>query len=296
MSSRHLAAPLHGVLGLILAAAIGSGHAQTVAPPGYALVWSDEFDIDGLPDPAKWSFDTEANARGWYNDELQYYAGGRLENARVGNGKLTITARKEALTGAADYGGQKYTSARLITRGKAEWLYGFFEVRAKLPCGVGTWPAIWMLGASGEPWPANGEIDIMEQVGKDPAKIQGTVHTTASSGQFGRGGAVQITDACTSFHNYQLIWTADRLAIGVDDRPYFTYKNQGKGRASWPFDRPQFLLLNLAIGGSMGGPVDDKIFPVRMEVEYVRVYQRKPVTAETARSTGASSGPDRNAE
>ena len=260
-----------------------ASHAQAEAddnvgvPAGYALVWADEFTGDGLPDSSKWIYDTERNKDGWYHDELQYYAAERLENSRVSDGKLIITARKEALTSEPDYGGQAYTSARLITRGKASWTYGFFEVRAKLPCGVGTWPAIWMLGSEGEAtWPANGEIDIMEQVGKLPTEINATLHMAATAGTAGITGMTNVADACTSFHNYQLTWTADKLVIGVDNLPYFTYANPGTGKASWPYDSPQYLLLNLAIGGEMAGSkVDDSIFPTQMEVEYVRVYQKQ---------------------
>ncbi|HEY0062780.1 MAG TPA: glycoside hydrolase family 16 protein, partial [Telluria sp.] len=122
-------------------------------PSGWKLVWADEFSVDGLPDSGKWGFDTSRNKDGWYNNELQYYSRDRLENSRVADGKLIIQARKEKLVSAADYGGQSYTSARLLTQGKANWKYGFFEIRAKLPCGVGTWPAIWMLGTSGASWP-----------------------------------------------------------------------------------------------------------------------------------------------
>lgn len=245
------------------------------APAGYVLAWSEEFDQDGLPDATKWVYDTEANASGWYNNELQYYAVARLENSRVAGGKLIITARKEKLTSAADYGGQAYSSARLITRGKASWTYGFFEIRAKLPCGIGTWPAIWMLGASDVAYPANGEIDIMEQVGKTPTSIEGTIHNTSTAGSNGNGGVTNVSDACTAFHNYQLTWTADRLILGVDNQPFHTYLNQHAGAASWPFDKPQYLLLNLAIGGDMAGPVDDNIFPRSMEVDYVKVYQKQ---------------------
>lgn len=254
-----------------------SGDTSTVMPAGgkpdgYTLVWADEFDATGLPDASKWAYDTERNQAGWYNNELQYYAAGRLENSRVDNGRLVITARKEALTTAADYGGQQYTSARLITRGLASWTYGFVEVRAKLPCGRGTWPAIWMLGTGGA-WPADGEIDIMEQVGAAPSRVFGTVHTQQSGGN-GTGSAVTVNDACTAFHNYQLTWTPDRLVLGVDDHNYYQYLNPKSGVAMWPFDKPQYLLLNLAIGGNLGGAVDDTIFPVQMEIDYVRVYQR----------------------
>jgi beta-glucanase (GH16 family) len=243
-------------------------------PPGYALVWADEFDTPGLPGAKRWGYDTERNALGWYNNERQYYAAARAENAVVSGGRLKISARAETLSSAADWGGQRYTSARLTTRGLAEWTYGFFEVRAKLPCGRGTWPAIWMLGSTG-PWPVAGEIDIMEHVGSNPRRVFGTVHTQVSAGP-GTGGARQVTDACTAFHDYQLHWTADELAIGIDGVVYYRYPNPRAGRATWPFDAPQYLLLNIAIGGTLGGAVDDAIFPVTMEIEHVRVYQARP--------------------
>jgi beta-glucanase (GH16 family) len=242
------------------------------APAGYSLVWADEFDQNGLPNPDHWMYDTEANRTGWYNNERQYYAVKRAENSRVSDGKLLITARKETLESAADYGGQAYSSAPLITRGKASWTYGFVEVRAKLPCGAGTWPAIWMLGAGA--WPAAGEIDIMEQVGNNPSSIEATIHNTSTAGTSGNGSQTKLDDACTAFHNYQLTWTHERLTIGVDNRPFHTYPNQHNGFETWPFDLPQYLILNLAIGGDMGGTVDDAIFPRSMELEYVRVYQK----------------------
>lgn len=243
-------------------------------------MWFDEFEKNGLPDLAKWNYDTEANATGWYNHEQQYYAAKRLENSRVEGGKLILTARKESLTTAQDFGNQKYTSARLITRGKASWTYGFFEVRAKLPGGVGTWPAIWMLGTVGQ-WPDCGEIDIMEQVGKAPDKVHGTIHNRSTAGTCGNGSEIQLPDACTAFHNYQLTWTSEDLSIGVDGKIFHTYKNQQNGTASWPFDQPQYLLLNLAVGGDMAGPIDDTIFPRQMEIEYVRVYQISPPSASS---------------
>lgn len=252
-----------------------TANAQEAAPAGYRLVWSDEFNRDGLPDARKWVYDTEANKTGWYNNELQYYAVRRAQNSRVEKGRLIITARKERLGSAADYGQQNYTSARLITRGKASWTYGFFEVRARLPCGRGTWPAFWMLGPDSIPWPDNGEIDIMEQVGKNPSKITATIHTKATEGTFGIGSESRVRDACRRFHKYQMTWTSKEIAIGVDGLTYFTYSNPGKGAARWPFDVPHYLLINLAIGGDMAGPVDDSIFAVDMYVDYVRVYQRK---------------------
>jgi beta-glucanase (GH16 family) len=241
-------------------------------PASYRLVWADEFDAAGLPDATRWAYDTERNRLGWYNNELQYYSGARLDNAQVSGGRLLITARRESLSTAPDWGGQRYTSTRLITRGKAAWTYGFFEIRAKMPCGTGTWPAIWMLGTGGV-WPDDGEIDILEHVGSNPTRVFGTVHTLGGSGGAGRGAATTISTACTAFHDYQLHWTADELAIGVNGSVYFRYPNPRSGRRLWPFDAPQYLLLNIAIGGVLGGVVDDSIFPRTMEIEHVRVWQ-----------------------
>ena len=239
----------------------------------YELVWADEFDTDGPPDPAKWVWDTHANKIGWYNKELQYYAADRPENARVEGGRLIITARKETLSDRADHGGQAYTSARLITKGKAEFTYGLIEVRAKLPCGQGSWPAIWTLGTTA-PWPDGGEIDIMEHVGTTPGDVFGTIHNRATAGTSGNGNKIRVDDACTAFHDYQLLWTPRELRIAVDGKPYHRYSNAGAGEAQWPFDKPQYLLLNLAVGGAMGGAVDDAIFPATFEIEHVRVYRQ----------------------
>ena len=245
------------------------------APAGWKLVWSDEFDKDGLPDPAKWAYDSDRNRAGWHNNELQYYAVERLENTRVQNGKLIITARRERLASAPDYGGQAYTSGRLFTKGRAEWTYGYMEIRAKLPCAVGTWPAIWTLGSSGS-WPEMGEIDIMEHVGQKKGELLGSIHTKAYNWPANTQKTVRIQqdDVCDVFHNYQLRWEADRLAVGIDDRYYFEFKNPGDGdNAKWPFSKPQYLLLNLAIGGDLGGPVNDKMLPALFEIDYVRIYQ-----------------------
>lgn len=250
----------------------GQAAAPLAIPNGHVLAWSDEFANNGLPDAGYWQYDTGRNKAGWHNHELQYYSKERLANSEVRDGKLVITARKESLSDQADWGGQAYSSARLITAGKKEWTYGFFEIRAKLPCGKGTWPAIWMLGSQGD-WPAGGELDIMEQVGSNPARVFSTVHTTSGSGANGVGNTVQVTDACLAFHNYQMDWTAQQIRFGVDGKTHLIYRNLGLGHTQWPFDLPQFLILNIAIGGDLGGTVDDGIFPVRMEVDYVRVYQ-----------------------
>ncbi len=242
------------------------------APSGYVLVWSDEFDVAGLPDATKWVHDTGRNRVGWHNNELQYYAARRPENAVVQDGRLIITARRESLGSLPDWGGQRYSSARLITLGKAAWTYGFFEVRAKLPCGQGSWPAIWLLGSGGR-WPQDGELDIMEHAGSRPSRVFSSVHTFAGSGGRASTGARQLSDACSSFHNYQMTWTASEIRFAIDGVEHHRYVNTRSGVDAWPFDAPQFMILNLAIGGDIGGAVDDRIFPIAMQVEYVRVYQ-----------------------
>ena len=248
-------------------------------PDGYVLVFSDEFGIDGLPDPEKWDYDTHRNKQGWYNEEAQYYARARPKNSRVEGGVLIIEAHKEKLnrTQFPDFGGQKYTSARLMTKGKAAWTYGFYEIRAKLPCGVGTWPAIWMLPEkSGFTWPDDGEIDIMEHVGFAPGEINQTVHTKGMNHILGTHDLVktQVPTACNTMHRYQLHWTPETIVMSVDDEPRFRIVNNGDP-AIWPFDQPMNLLLNIAVGGVWGGQkgIKDNAFPARMEVDYVRVYQ-----------------------
>lgn len=262
----------------MLAAALGMAPAPSPAapfevPPGYARVWADEFDRDGLPDPRRWMFDTARNKIGWHNRELQYYADARGTNAEVRDGRLRITARREAPQDAPDWGGQVYTSARLLTRGLAAWTYGFFEVRAKMPCGKGTWPAIWTLGRGGL-WPDDGELDIVEFQGSNPERTFSAVHTAAGHAERAVHGFARVADPCGSFHRYQMHWTAEGVTFGVDGFAHLHYPRLDAGRRGWPFDAPQYLILNVAIGGWLGGPVDDSIFPVSMEVDYVRVYQR----------------------
>lgn len=253
----------------------------SIAAVSETLVWQDEFDTPGLPNASRWAYDTYRNAAGWWNDEKQYYSGPRAKNARVENGVLVIEAHRETLDKAAfpDWGGQAYTSSRLITLQRASWRYGRFEVRAKLPCGRGTWPAIWLLADPPGTWPDDGEIDILEHVGFDPGVLHATVHTKANNHTLrnAKTGRQTLPDACTAFHRYQLRWTPTQIEIGVDDVPTMTYANDGAGnRATWPFDRPMHLILNVAVGGAWGGQqgIDDAAFPQRMEVDYVRVYDR----------------------
>ena len=241
---------------------------------GWNLVWSDEFATAGLPDASKWGYDTAFNKTGWFNGEQQYYANARTQNSVVSDGTLKIIARKETPPAVGDSGGQQYTSARLITRDKQQWTYGYFEVRAKLPCGLGTWPAIWMLGTPDSQWPKYGEIDIMEQKGfstGDKKVVSGYLHHPGGD----PGNETTVADACTSFHNYQLTWTADKIVIGVDNVKYFEYVNPKDGNFSnWPYSGPQYLILNLAMGGTLGGSIPSGFVSDQMEVDYVRVYQK----------------------
>jgi beta-glucanase (GH16 family) len=279
-------------IGTVLAALGALGAATALAAPvtqaidekggkplGYQLVWSDEFEQAGLPDPTKWVYDIGSNRSGWANAELQYYSNARRENSRIENGVLIIEARREDTRAFADSGGQRYTSARLVTRGVKSWKYGFFEIKAKLPCQRGSWPAIWMLGDTPDiDWPDVGEIDIMEHVGHDPGVVHGSVHTKAYNHIINthRTATARIPDACTAFHRYQLTWTANEILIGRDDRNYFRFLRSSRANHdTWPFDAPQFLLLNIAVGGTWGGEkgVDDAAFPMRMEIDYVRVHQ-----------------------
>ncbi len=245
-------------------------------PAAARLVWSDEFNGRAL-DATKWRYDTARNKAGWHNNEAQYYADTRPENLRLEDGRLVIEARRETLSEAPDWGGQRYTSARILTKGKVSWTHGFYEIRARLPCARGTWPAIWMLPDVGG-WPDGGEIDIMEHVGWRPTVVHGTLHTglfTHSKGTQ-RGAETTVPTACTAFHRYQLDWTPTAITIGIDDRAFMRIRNnQPGGRGAWPFDAPFHLILNLAIGGDWAGQkgVDDAALPQRMEVDYVRVWQ-----------------------
>jgi licheninase len=243
------------------------------------LLWSDEFNGSSL-DTSKWSFDTSRNKVGWFNGELQYYAADRLENLRLENGHLVIELRKDPqLIGKMpDWGNQKYSSAKIVTRDKVAFNAGFVEVSAKLPCARGTWPAIWMLPQGDARWPDGGEIDILEQVGSQPNVAHATLHTALFNHvrQNGRGAETPVPTACSAFHRYQLAWTVDSITIGVDGQAYMRVKNdQPGGRGAWPFDSPFYLILNLAMGGDWAASkgIDDAALPQRLEVDYVRVWE-----------------------
>jgi beta-glucanase (GH16 family) len=238
----------------------------------WQLVWEDNFNKNGLPDENIWSFE-EGYIR---NNEAQYYTKKRLENARVENGNLIIEARKD------NWEGHKITSASINTYNKKNILYGRIEVRAKLPTGRGTWPAIWMLGTNhneGTRWPECGEIDIMENVGFEPDIIHANIHTKAYNHvrKTNKGDKITIEKPYNDFNVYSIEWFEDHIDFFVDDTRYFTYKNEGTGYETWPYDKPEYLLINLAIGGGWGGQkgIDDNIFPQKYFIDYVRVYKQK---------------------
>jgi beta-glucanase (GH16 family) len=234
------------------------------------LVWSDEFNYTGLPDKSKWNYDIGGG--GWGNNELQFYTKDRKENARVEGGHLIIEAHKEK------WENREYTSARLITKGKGDWKYGRIEVKARIPSGLGTWPAIWMLGSTTPlKWPDDGELDIMEHVGYDQGKVHASVHCKKYNHVIGtqKTAFTMVPDCSTAFHVYTVEWNADSVKMGIDNNEYFRFANDKTGYEGWPFDNKMHLLLNIAVGGNWGGAkgVDSTIWPRRMEIDYVRVYQ-----------------------
>lgn len=233
------------------------------------LVWSDEFNYNGLPDSTWWNFQL-GKARA--NNEPQYYTNDP-KNVRVADGMLTITCRIENIDGE-----QRYTSTRINTRGKYEFTYGRLEARAKLPQGRGVWPAFWTLGVTGR-WPACGEIDVMEFWGHDPNTIAANVHTrdyNHTKGT-GRGGKIVTEDLWKDFHIYAVEWYKDRMDFYFDDKMYFSCKSKGEGPGEWPFFAPQYIILNLALWNNWRGApgIDDSIFPQEFIVDYVRVYEFK---------------------
>lgn len=253
------------------------GLSLSCTQPARQLAWSDEFDVPSSPDSTKWNFDLGDGCPkvcGWGNNELQYYTRSP-GNVRVEkNGVLVIQAHHDSL------GGKPYTSTRMVSRDKGDWTYGRIEVRARLPRGRGTWPAIWMLSTDWKygGWPASGEIDIMEHVGHDPGVIHGTVHTEKYNhlNQTQLEGKISVPDCQESFHIYAVDWSKDRIDFFVDDLKYHTVnRNPADDFTGWPFDQRFYLIMNIAVGGNWGGQqgVDENIWPQSLEVDYVRVYQ-----------------------
>lgn len=245
-------------------------------PDAPKLVWSDEFDVPGTPDSTKWSYDLGDGCPdncGWGNNELEYYTNASA-NVRVEDGQLLIIARQDSI------GGKPYSSTRMVSKMKGDWLYGRIEVKAKLPRGKGTWPAIWMLSTDWKygGWPESEEIDIMEHVGYDPGKIHGTLHSGKYNHLKGtqQEGTIMIPDCQDAFHVYAIDWKENQIRFYVDDQLYHTVdRNPQDDSMGWPFDQRFHLIMNLAVGGNWGGAqgVDENIWPQEMVVDYVRVFQ-----------------------
>lgn len=243
----------------------------------YKIVFCDEFNYEGMLDSSKWNYEIGNGSYGWGNGELQYYTN-RSDNSYVSDGNLTITAKRE------EYGGCDYTSARITTKNKFDFTYGYIEVRAMMPVGVGTWPAIWMMPTDSVygGWPNSGEIDILETTGKNANTAYSTIHTESFNHSIGtqKGGNKFVANMQTAYQIYGLKWTEDELLFTVNGLQVFKFnliegwKNLEDYSNYWPFDQNFFLILNVAMGGSWGGNVDSEFESGEMKIDYVRIYQQ----------------------
>ena len=261
--------------GPVVDTALGADGASGPCPAGWSLTWSDEFDgaSGANADSNKWVYETGNGSGGWGNSELEYY---RSQNGVLdGNGNLVITAKQET------YSGFNYTSARLKTQGKSTWTYGHIESRIKIPYGQGVWPAFWLLGddINTVSWPGCGEVDVMENIGKEPTKVHGTLHGPGYSGGAGPTAVYTLSDTgkfADDFHVFAIEWEASVIRWYVDGTLYSTKTPADIGSGNtWVFDKPFFILLNFAVGGGWpGNPDSTTTFPQTMTVDYVRVCQR----------------------
>jgi beta-glucanase (GH16 family) len=240
------------------------------------LLWSDEFNGVGAPDSTYWSY--ELGATGYGNNEIQNYTN-LLANSRQENGTLIIEAHKK---------GDEWTSARLISKDKFNFTYGRIVFRAKLPTGFGTWPALWMLGQNINEvgWPECGEIDVMEHVGRRPGVVQAAMHTPSSHGNTLNVGFTDVPDFDTEYHLYEANWTKEKIEFSVDGLLFYTYFPAIKDNDTWPFEKPQYIIMNIAMGGNFGSypefesdglknGIDPELSKARMEIDYVRVYKNE---------------------
>jgi beta-glucanase (GH16 family) len=233
------------------------------------LIWSDEFNYTGSPDSTKWNYETGDGCPdrcGWGNNEAQIYTKD-LKNVRVENGSLIIDALKT---------GTQWTSGRITSEAKMNFTYGRIEFRAKLPKSLGSWSALWMLGENYKTkgWPACGEIDVMEHVGRNPGVVQSVLHTPDSYGATVNLKSHNVNSFDSDFHVYEANWTINKIEFSVDGVNFYTFEPINRNSKSWPFDSPFYIIMNIAMGGNLGGPaIDPAITVARMEVDYVRVYQ-----------------------
>jgi beta-glucanase (GH16 family) len=254
--------------------------AAGVSPPtGMSLIWADEFDgpAGTPPDPSRWTHDLGDGGRGWGNEELEWYTNSPENAAHDGDGHLVITAREAQDGLSCWYGSCRYTSARLLTRGLFEFTYGRVETRLKVPSGAGLWPAFWMLGTDIDTvgWPGSGEIDVMENVGRQPRLLYGTIHGPGYSGSDGFGGTLLMDQPLADdFHDFAVDWEPDRITWSVDSTTYHVASPADVAPDRWAFDHRFFLILNLAVGGHFGGDVSTTTaFPSELVVDHVRVFQ-----------------------
>jgi beta-glucanase (GH16 family) len=289
MTSRCQRAALLAMILSVVSHAAAQAAASKSESPAWKLTWSDEFNgANGSPvDASKWV--SESGGGGWGNDELEYYTT-RLDNAKQQDGNLVIKVQQEKYTGA-DGITRNYTSARLKTLGKFSQTYGRFEARIKIPRGQGIWPAFWMLGDDIDKpgWPACGEIDIMENIGKEPALVHGTIHGPGYSGEHGIGAPYGLPANqvfADDFHVFAVEWEPNTIGFYVDDHLYTTRTPADLPTGTkWVYDHPFFILLNVAVGGGWpGSPDATSTYPQTMLVDYVRVYE--PVTSAPAGSAG----------
>jgi beta-glucanase (GH16 family) len=256
-------------------------------PPGWSLAWSDEFDgAQGSPaDPAVWR--PEVGGHGWGNEELQYYTNGTGNAALDGAGNLAIVVRQPDPDLRGRVGGCEYTSARLITKDRVAFSYGLVQARIRLPSGRGIWPAFWMLGQDIDQvgWPRCGEIDVMENFGKDPTVVHGTVHGPGYAGPDGIAAAFDAGIALAGdFHLYSVVWEPERIRWYLDDQLYRTLTPGDLRGNPWVFDHDFFLLVNVAVGGSFSQrPDSSTALPQTMLIDHIRVYTRAATTAALVR-------------
>ena len=251
---------------------------------GWTLAWSDEFDgpAGSAPDPATWGYDlgdgSDIGLAGWGNNEREWYTDEPANVALDGDGRLAITVREGDGSRDCYYGPCEYTSARLLTRDRFEFQHGYLEARVRVPAGFGLWPAFWLLGSNIDAvgWPQSGEIDVMEFVGRWPTEVLGTVHGPGYSGSAGISGRIDLGEpVADAFHTVGLEWQPDRLAWFLDGALYHEVTRDDVEPNEWVFEHPFFMLLNVAVGGNLGGPVSpDTVFPAQMLVDYVRLYSR----------------------
>lgn len=248
---------------------------------GYKLVWADNFNISGNPDPENWNYETGFVR----NLEEQIYTK-RKKNIRVKKGNLEIIALREKFRNRnydpniknyrINTPNSDYTSASINTKDKFEFRYGRVEIRAKVPKGQGLWPAIWMLGANFDEidYPKAGEIDIMEHVGKEPENIHATVHYSANTGIQSDGGTQIIPDLSEDYHVYSVSWSPEKIEFLVDNSVFHSFNIEEAGKENNPFRKPFYLIINLALGGNWAGKLDPEIFPQKFLIDYVRVYKK----------------------